>query len=120
MEQGQLLYVISVGNTEGWQEGHVNPYYILDDDGEKGVPVFSDLKRAERYVEAKILDPDAHLEHKLGDADPNYVRALAEGRFALIRLKVERVVQAAASVGADYLTRDARPGQRKGEVVRIT
>jgi hypothetical protein len=118
MQQGEHLYVISVGDTADWQVGRGGLYYTLDDNGEKGVPVFSELQRAERYVEANIVDPDAHLGHRLGGAAADYVRALAEGRFALKRLEAEQVAQAAASVGADYLIRDARPGQQQ-EIVRL-
>jgi hypothetical protein len=119
MKQAELLYVIRVGDSADWQAGRGGLYYVLDDKGEKGVPVFSEPKRAERYVEAKVLDPDAHLEHKLGDAAPDYVRALAEGRLIIERLECAQVVQAAASVGAHYLIRDARPGQQEAETVRI-
>ena len=119
MKRAELLYVISVGDPADRQAGRGGLYYVLDDNGEKGVPVFSELERAERYVETKVLDPDAHLEHKLGDAAPDHVGALAEGRLAIERLEFAQVDQAAASVGADYLIRDPRSGQQEAEIVRI-
>jgi|SRR5215212_2471485 len=119
MQQGEHLYAISVGDPTDLQVGGGSLYYILDDSGEKGLPVFSDLRHAERYVEANVLDPDAHLAYRMGGAAPDHVRALAEGRFALKRLEAEQVPQAVASVGADYLIRDARPGQQQEEIVRL-
>ncbi len=68
-------------------------------------------------TEANFNAPEAHMAmlESLGAA---YAEPLIEGRFIIMPLDPNGVAKVAASVDADYLVRDPRPGEQQ-EILRF-
>jgi hypothetical protein len=115
----EYVYVIGLGNEEDWQARRGSLYYIEDRNGEKAMPIFTTPEKIERYVRANFDAPkEAHMD-MLESIPALHTKPLAEGRYILMPLNAEDVARAAVMVGADYLIRDPRPGE-KHEILRLS
>jgi hypothetical protein len=110
MEHGEYLYLIGLGGQADWEEGRGAFYYITDQKGEKGLPVFTTAERAESYGQANLNTPEAHMD-ALEIIPLSHADLLTEGRYSIMRLGAEGVARVANTVEADYLIRDPRPGE---------
>ncbi len=117
MNQTKYLYVIGLGDRPDFEAGRGIFYCIEDSRGEKALPVFTALQRAESYMDANFNHPDAHLS-MLESAGADGAPALTEGRFVAMPLDEEGVATVAAMMKADYLIRDPRPGDEQ-EILRL-
>ena len=118
MEQGNLLYVIGVGDFEDWQAGRGSIYYFEDRKGENALPVFSTPEGANQYRRANFGTPRSHMDI-LESVRREHVTPLSEGRFIVMPLAAEGLARAATTVGADYAILDPLPGDEQ-EILRLT
>lgn len=116
--EGEYLYLIGVGNLEDWESGRGSLYYIEDRQSKKALPVFTTPEKIEEYARTNLNSPGAHMSmlESLGAASTS--APLTDGRFSLFPLKPDMVARAAASIQADYMIRDPRPGADQ-EIIRL-
>ena len=114
----EYLHLIGIGYPEDWQAGRGSLYYIENGRGETVLPVFTTAEKASKYVQANFNTTKAHMEMLESTPIP-HAAPLTGGRFSIMPLDVEGLAIAAATVGADCLVRDPRPGARQ-EVLRVT
>jgi hypothetical protein len=117
MEQ-EYLYIIGVGSTEDWEARRGSFYYIEDRNGEKAMPVFTTAEKVEKHIDANFNTPKAHMD-MLESIPESHLETLTEGRYIIMPLDTEGVAQVAATIGADYLIRDPRPGDEQ-EILRFS
>ena len=116
--EGEYFYVIGVGSREDWESGQGSLYYIEDRNGEKALPVFTTQEKIEKYARANLNSPDAHMDMLESIGASSSSAPLAEGRFVLLPFKPDVIIRAAASIEADYLIRDPRPGTEQ-DIMRL-
>ena len=115
-EQSGYYYLIGVGDQKDWEEGRGHIHYIEDRNKERCIPVFTTPEGAQRHIEKNFWQTEAHLDMlESAGQDPS---ALTAGRFILMTVDTETLANAAASVDADYLMRDPRPGWNQ-EILRL-
>ncbi len=118
MNQGEYLHIIGVGGSDDWEAGRGSFYFIEDKNGEKALPVFTTGETAVAYARANLDSPKAFME-MLESVPASHVGPLTEGRFVIMPLGKEDVAWVAASLKADYLVRDPRPGHEQ-EILRFS
>ena len=118
MEQDEYFYIIGVGSSGDWEAGRGSLYYIEDRKGEKALPVFTTPEKIEEYARATLNSPGAHVSMLESIGASSASAPLTGGRFSLMPLKADAVVRAAASIGADYMIRNPRPGTEQ-EILRL-
>jgi hypothetical protein len=111
------FHIIGLGDQKDWEAGRGSIYYIEDKNGEKCVPVFTTAEGVQRYIAANFNLPEAHMDMMEGMPE-SHIQPLTEGRFIIMPLPAEQVIQAAGMTGADYLMRDPRPGSEQ-EIIRL-
>jgi hypothetical protein len=120
MSEEQYVYLIGVGSQEDWQAGRGSLYFIEDRCGERAMPVFTTPEGVEGHIEANFNRPEAHMQMLESIAGmPYHAKPLTEGRFIIMPVTHELVIEAALRAGIDYLVRDPRPG-REQEILRLT
>jgi hypothetical protein len=117
MEQADYLHVIGLGSSADWEAGRGAIYHIMDDNGEKGLPVFRTAEGAERYGQANFNVPDAHMD-MLESIPASHADLLTKGRYVIMPLDAEQLAKVVSMVEADYLIRDPRPGSEQ-EILRL-
>ena len=119
-EREEYVYIIGVTSSEDWGEGRGSLYYIEDRHGERAMPVFTTPDAVERHMAANFGAPQAHMEMLESLAGtPGYVEPLTAGRFIVMPVTHELLIEAALRNGMDYLVRDPRPGSQQ-EILRLT
>jgi hypothetical protein len=109
MEQGEHLHVIGLGGPADWQAGRGAIYYIIDGNGEKGLPVFTTAEGAENYGQANFNVPAAHMD-MLESIPASLADLLTEGRYIIMPVDTDLLAKVASTVEANYLIKDPRPG----------
>jgi hypothetical protein len=118
MEESGYLCVIGVGSRENWEAGRGSFYYVEDRNGEKALPVFTTPERVESFTHANFDTPKAHME-MLESIGLSQAPDLTAGRFVVMSFDNAGIAEVAATVEADYLIRDPRPGTEQ-EILRFT
>ncbi len=118
MDKSGYLHIIGIGGSEDWEAGRGSVYYIEDKNGERALPVFTTGEAAHAHVKANFDRPEAHMA-MLESVPASHVGPLTEGRFVIMPLGQEDVARVAASLEADYLIRDPRPGDEQ-EILRFS
>lgn len=116
MRSSETYYILGMGDSDDWKNGDGHIYYISARNQERCIPVFTTPKKAQRYANNHFKQPEAYLD-MLESVGPNS-GALREGRYSLIQTDTDTLALAAATVDADYLVRDPRPG-RTQEILRF-
>jgi hypothetical protein len=113
MGSSVTYYIVDLGELKDWEQGPSCLYYIDDLNGEKCLPVFSTVKKAQKYIENDLGQPQAHLDmlENVG-TDSLALAALTKGQFRPVRVDVDKLVDAAIAVDVDYLVRDPAPLRR--------
>jgi hypothetical protein len=117
LEPGEKVYAIGVGDAEDVKAERASLYYVEGEHGEKGLPVFTSREKLFGYVEDNFHTPEAHLSF-LDRIDLKGVEPLTEGRFSAVTLDSMGVASVVASIEADYIIRDPRPGDQQ-EILRF-
>ncbi len=116
--QGELLYIIGVGNEADWEAGRGSLYYIEDNNDERALPVFTTSELANDFIQTNFSTPEAHMQ-MLESVGARHAAPLTAGQFMIMPVRNEGLAKAAAVVDADYLLRDIRPGDEQ-EIMRLT
>ena len=120
VKDGEHVYIIGLGSSEDWEEGHGSLYYIEDKNGEIALPVFTTPEAAESYVQANFDTPKAYMEmlESLGANVESHVPPLAEPRVIFMPMDIQGLARAAALIEADYLIRGLDPDSEP-EIMRL-
>jgi hypothetical protein len=111
------MYIIGVGGTADFEAGRGALYFTEARTGEHCIPVWTTPEGASRYIEANLNTPEAYME-MLESAPLTHTEALAEGRFSVIPVDEDLLIEAALANGIDILVRDPRPGHVQ-EILRL-
>ena len=117
-EQEEYQYILALGSPADWEAGKGSLYYIEDKNGEKALPVFTTAERAEEFARTNFESAEAHMQ-MFESLPVSHIPPLTEGRFMVMPLGIEGVVEAALRAEVDYLTRDPRPGEQQ-EILRLS
>jgi hypothetical protein len=120
MEPGEHLHIIGLGDTDDWKAGRGSIYYIEDGRGKIVLPVFTTPERARKHALTLHDSPESYMQmlESLGATAESHATPLTEGWFIVMPLDSRTMATAAATVRADYLVRDLRPGEEQ-EVLRL-
>lgn len=103
MEQGQMFYVIGVGNLPDSDE--LAGYYYLTNPTGYGLQAFRTKEGAEAYIERLRNNPEQRMA-KLASVGSNVETlrtALSRGEFRVRRLSREELTALMARIKVDYL-----------------
>jgi hypothetical protein len=116
-EQEEYQYILALGSPTDWDAGKGSLYYIEDKNGEKALPVFTTVERAEEFAQTNFESAEAHMQ-MFESVPVSHIPPLTEGRFIVMRLGIEDVAEVAAKADVDYLIRDIRVGDQQ-EILRL-
>ena len=122
LDPDEYVYIIGVGSKEDWEAGRWGSLYFIEDrNGEKALPIFTTPERVQRFVEANFGTPKAYMDmlESIGANVETHAPPLADRRYSVMPVKPDVMAIAAATIGADYLVRDPRPGEQQ-EVMRLS
>jgi hypothetical protein len=119
-EQGEYVYIIGLGSQADWDSGRGSLYCIEDKNGETVLPVFTTPERLKAYGRANFDTPEAYMQmlESLGANVDTHAPPLQAGRYIIMPVDNKALALAAATIDADYLLRDPRPGTEQ-EILRL-
>jgi hypothetical protein len=82
------------------------------------MPVFTTGERAREFARLIFGSAEAHMQ-MFESVPVSHIPPLTEGRFMVMPLGIEDMVEAALRADVDYLTRDPRPGEQQ-EILRLS
>ena len=121
MDPDEYVYIIGVGSSADWEAGRGSLYFIEDKNGERALPIFTTSEGVQSFAEANFGTPEAYMQmlESLGANVESHAPPLAAGSYIFMPLKPDGLELAAATIDADYLVRDPRPGEEQ-EVLRFS
>ena len=121
MTDDKFMYIIGVGSSRDWDRGNGSLYWIEDKNGERCLPAFTTPEGAEKHAEANFNSPESHmqmLESAAASGGPKHVATLTRGRYIIMPVSHELLIEWALRMGVDYIQRDVRPGSEQ-EILRL-
>ncbi len=120
MEQGEYVYIIGIGSPEDWDAGRGSLHYIEDKNGEKALPIFTAPEGAKEFASKYLETPEAYMQmlESLGANVETHAPPLAGDRHTFMPVNIDTLAITAATIDADYLICDPRPGAQQ-EVLRL-